>query len=92
MKRRTKGHAVSFGPNNKPLATQDMTDAGKLVWGEFAGPMNAAVAQINAATQAAQNALAKALAPGEGVDPRQGWVLNVPRMRWEKRPVPQEVE
>lgn len=62
-----------------------LSDANKLLWERYQGPMNAAAAQFNAAIANTQNILGRIIMEREGVDP-DTHVLDVDRMRIIPRP------
>lgn len=65
--------------------THPLSDASKLLWERYQGPMNAAAQQFNAAIANTQNLLARIIIEREGLDPDHH-VLDVDVMGIRSRP------
>jgi hypothetical protein len=71
-----------------PLETGEirpLSDASKLLWERYWGPMNAAATQLNLALNNAQNILGALILEKEGVDPEK-FSVDVDKMRIVPRP------
>lgn len=79
MSQRSRAPARIIG-EIKPLS-----DANKLLWERYQGPMNAAAAQFNAAIANTQNLLGRIIIESEGMDPDK-YLLDVDKMRIVPRP------
>lgn len=71
------------------LEERDISDANKLLWAQYYGPMQQAAATLNAAITNTQNLLATVIAKSEGLDPSE-WVFDMDRVVMVKRPKPKE--
>ncbi len=65
--------------------TRPLSDASKLAWSQYQGPMQAAAQQLNAAITSAQNVIAAQLIKSEGLDPSE-WFFDMDRLVLVRRP------
>lgn len=77
---------VKVPGNGKPPSaeTRPLSDASKLIWAQFMGPMEAAAQQLNLAMAAARNTVATQLMKAEGLDP-EDWQFNMDTLRFVRR-------
>ena len=71
------------------LEERAISDANKLLWSQYYGPMQQAAATLNAAITNTQNLLATIIVKSEGLSPEE-WVFDMDRMMLVKRPQPKE--
>lgn len=69
----------------KKMERRDISAESKLVWAEFFGPMQAAVAQLNAAITNAQNVVAGRVLQIEGVSNKE-WALDMDTLTLVRKP------
>lgn len=84
MSRKFRGPKL-VGPSGPKPETRDITDKSKLVWKSFFDPMSAAVANLNAAIQQAQNTVAQCIIEAEGLTVEE-WVFDMDKLKLMKRP------
>ena len=58
---------------------RQISDAGQVAWYRYAGPINAAAQQLNAAIQAANDVVAKHIIRAEGLNP-EDWSFDMDRV------------
>lgn len=69
---------------------QEFGDGDKLIWEQMRIPLQAAVDQVAVAAQNMQGVVATLLLGRAGLDPKDGWRVNIEKLRYEKHPVPEE--
>jgi hypothetical protein len=72
------------------MHTRPMSDRHQLDFTNIMAPLQGLLAQVNQVAANTQEQVALLLAREAGLDPADGWRLNVGKARWEKHSVPKD--
>jgi hypothetical protein len=64
---------------------RDISDKSKLLWASYFGPIQSAVAQLNAAITNTNDVVARSIMEAEGVSPEE-WVFDMATVKLTRRP------